>query len=181
MTTLDEAHGTRTTYNRGCRCDACRIANRRYAETRRRAAGMQPLAVGPQTGHGTLAHYRQGCRCDACRSASVEQRRRYPAKKVPPPAPRGPVFASIPFDPQPWADDAACVDRDPRLFFPERGEDTRAAKAVCRDCPARNECLEYALEHRIIFGIWGGLSEAERRRIRTQRAKAARMEREART
>ena len=59
---------------------------------------------------------------------------------------------------------------DPDLFFPERGASTREAKAVCRGCEVRGECLEYALAHGEKFGIWGGLSERERRRVRRQRA-----------
>jgi WhiB family redox-sensing transcriptional regulator len=52
-------------------------------------------------------------------------------------------------------------------FFPERGESTREAKAICRQCPVRDQCLEYGLgEH---FGIWGGTSGRERQRIRRQR------------
>jgi WhiB family redox-sensing transcriptional regulator len=59
---------------------------------------------------------------------------------------------------------------DPDLFFPERGASTREAKAVCRGCEVRDECLEYALDQGEKFGIWGGLSERERRRVRRQRA-----------
>mgnify|MGYP000160797370 CR=1 FL=1 len=63
---------------------------------------------------------------------------------------------------------------DPDLFFPERGASTREAKEVCRGCIVRLECLEYALTNGEKFGIWGGLSERERRRLRRQRALAAR-------
>ena len=63
---------------------------------------------------------------------------------------------------------------DPDLFFPERGASTREAKAVCRACVVQNECLEYALVNGEKFGIWGGLSERERRRLRRQRALARR-------
>lgn len=55
------------------------------------------------------------------------------------------------------------------LFFPERGESTREAKAVCRACPVKAECLEWALDAGEKHGIWGGLSERERRRVRRDR------------
>jgi len=69
-----------------------------------------------------------------------------------------------------WQEEANCLGVDPDLFFPERGASTREAKAVCRSCEVRAECLEYALAHGEKFGIWGGLSERERRRVRRQRA-----------
>ena len=69
-----------------------------------------------------------------------------------------------------WQERANCLGVDPDLFFPERGASTREAKSVCRGCEVRAECLEYALAHGEKFGIWGGLSERERRRVRRQRA-----------
>ena len=67
---------------------------------------------------------------------------------------------------QDWQDRALCAQTDPEAFFPEKGGSTREAKKVCRTCEVRAECLEYALEHDERFGIWGGLSERERRRIK---------------
>ena len=69
-----------------------------------------------------------------------------------------------------WQDEANCMGVDPDLFFPERGASTREAKEVCRGCVVRVECLEYALANGEKFGIWGGMSERERRRIRRRRA-----------
>lgn len=69
-----------------------------------------------------------------------------------------------------WMRDGNCIGVDPDLFFPERGASTSQAKAVCRGCRVRPECLDYALATNEKFGIWGGLSERERRRIRRQRA-----------
>jgi len=69
-----------------------------------------------------------------------------------------------------WQEEANCLGVDPDLFFPERGASTRKAKSVCRSCEVRADCLEYALAHGEKFGIWGGLSERERRRVRRQRA-----------
>jgi len=73
-----------------------------------------------------------------------------------------------------WQDDANCLGVDPDLFFPERGASTREAKEVCRGCVVQGDCLEFALQNGEKFGIWGGLSERERRRIRRQRAATAR-------
>jgi WhiB family redox-sensing transcriptional regulator len=67
-----------------------------------------------------------------------------------------------------WQDQALCAQTDPEAFFPEKGGSTREAKRVCRGCEVRAECLEYALENDERFGIWGGLSERERRRIKRQ-------------
>ena len=67
-----------------------------------------------------------------------------------------------------WQDLALCAETDPESFFPEKGGSTREAKQVCRSCEVRAECLEYALEHDERFGIWGGMSERERRRLKRQ-------------
>lgn len=64
-----------------------------------------------------------------------------------------------------WHEDALCAETDPEAWFPEKGGSTREAKAICRDCLVRAECLEYALETGQRFGIWGGVSERERRRL----------------
>jgi WhiB family transcriptional regulator, redox-sensing transcriptional regulator len=69
-----------------------------------------------------------------------------------------------------WQAQANCMGVDPDLFFPERGASTREAKEVCRGCVVREECLEYALANSEKFGIWGGMSERERRRVRRARA-----------
>ena len=73
-----------------------------------------------------------------------------------------------------WQDYANCLGVDPDLFFPERGASTKEAKEVCRGCVVREDCLEYALSNSEKFGIWGGMSERERRRIRRARAIARR-------
>src|SRR4030065_587719 len=72
-----------------------------------------------------------------------------------------------------WQDDANCKGANADLFFPERGASTRAAKAICRECQVRGECLEFALRSGEKFGIWGGLSERERRPVRRGRQGAA--------
>jgi WhiB family transcriptional regulator, redox-sensing transcriptional regulator len=68
-----------------------------------------------------------------------------------------------------WRLDALCAETDPEAFFPEKGGSTREAKRVCVGCAVRVECLEFALSNDERFGIWGGLSERERRRLRLQR------------
>jgi WhiB family redox-sensing transcriptional regulator len=68
-----------------------------------------------------------------------------------------------------WQVNARCTEVDPEIFFPERGGSSRAARAVCADCKVRLECLEYALNNKEQFGIWGGTSERERRRLRKER------------
>ena len=65
-----------------------------------------------------------------------------------------------------WQERALCAQTDPEAFFPEKGGSTRDAKKVCVSCDVRGECLEYALEHDERFGIWGGLSERERRKFK---------------
>jgi WhiB family transcriptional regulator, redox-sensing transcriptional regulator len=75
------------------------------------------------------------------------------------------------FDPEPvttdqWQDRALCAQTDPEAFFPEKGGSTREAKKICLSCEVRAECLDYALAHDERFGIWGGLSERERRRLK---------------
>lgn len=65
-----------------------------------------------------------------------------------------------------WQVRAACRTMDPELFFPERGETQAEAKAVCATCPVRRDCLKYAIDNCERHGIWGGLSERERRKIR---------------
>ena len=69
-----------------------------------------------------------------------------------------------------WQEQALCAQTDPEAFFPEKGGSTREAKRICTGCEVRAECLEYALEHDERFGIWGGLSERERRRLRRRAA-----------
>ena len=75
----------------------------------------------------------------------------------------GPI---LPVEIQPWYEKAACLDKDADCFFPEKGGSTRAAKRICQTCSVQAECLDYALENDERFGIWGGLSERERRRLK---------------
>ena len=75
-------------------------------------------------------------------------------------------------DPLAWHDRALCAEVDPEIFFPADGgsgcHDIKAAKNVCRACPVSAECLSYALAADEEFGVWGGMSERERRRMRQE-------------
>jgi WhiB family transcriptional regulator, redox-sensing transcriptional regulator len=71
-----------------------------------------------------------------------------------------------------WLDRGACRSEDPELFFPETGRapgflQLARAKAVCRQCSVQQQCLAYALDTRQAHGIWGGMSEDERRALRS--------------
>ena len=79
------------------------------------------------------------------------------------------IQALINQGPRAWQARANCIGVDPELFFPERGSSTREAKEVCRGCVVRVECLEFAIANSEKFGIWGGMSERERRRVRRAR------------
>lgn len=68
-----------------------------------------------------------------------------------------------------WMEDAACRGMNPDVFFPQRGESTAEARAVCARCPVILRCRHYALANYEKYGIWGGMSERERRRIRKPR------------
>ncbi|MGP3535436.1 WhiB family transcriptional regulator [Microbacterium sp. RD1] len=69
-------------------------------------------------------------------------------------------------NPLAWQSDALCAQTDPEAFFPEKGGSTRDAKRICTTCDVRDQCLEYALHNDERFGIWGGLSERERRKLK---------------
>lgn len=78
----------------------------------------------------------------------------------------GTLMDGLVFLGQPWMARGHCAQTDPEAFYPEKGGSTREAKSVCHGCPVAAECLDYALEHDERHGIWGGLSERERRRIK---------------
>ena len=80
----------------------------------------------------------------------------------------GDLFASVAF-----LAVNACRGTDPNLFFPDRGESLEPAKRICGECVVRDECLEHALLNGERFGVWGGTSERERRRLRRTRRPAA--------
>jgi WhiB family redox-sensing transcriptional regulator len=65
-----------------------------------------------------------------------------------------------------WQRKSLCAQTDPEAFFPEKGGSTRDAKRICQRCPVIGDCLNAALANDERFGIWGGLSERERRRLK---------------
>jgi WhiB family transcriptional regulator, redox-sensing transcriptional regulator len=87
---------------------------------------------------------------------------------------QGKLIEALAIDELSWQDYANCRGADADLFFPERGASTRKAKAICGACDVRDECLDFALEYGEKFGIWGGMSERERRRVRRERIVARR-------
>ncbi|TXS52699.1 WhiB family transcriptional regulator [Streptomyces sp. t39] len=77
-----------------------------------------------------------------------------------------------------WRIEAACRDVDPELFFPVGGSgpallQIKAAKEICRGCPVRERCLDWAVREHQDFGVWGGLDENERRALRRRQARRA--------
>lgn len=74
-----------------------------------------------------------------------------------------------------WMRFGLCMETDPDAFYPEKGESTRRAKSMCVMCPVRIECRDYAVARNERFGVWGGLSEQERRPlVRERRAEERR-------
>ena len=78
-----------------------------------------------------------------------------------------------------WRTDAACLQEEPELFFPigtarETLAQTEQAKAICRNCKVVDTCLSWAMESHQDSGVWGGLSEAERRALKRHSARARR-------
>lgn len=77
-------------------------------------------------------------------------------------------LGALPRDPAPpdaWQDQAACHGLNPDLFFPVSEDDAAPALAYCAGCPQRVECLAWAIRNGERYGIWGGLTEQQRRRI----------------
>jgi len=77
-----------------------------------------------------------------------------------------------------WRELAACRGADLDVFFPERGESAGPARQVCAACPVRQPCLDYAITNRITHGVWGGLTERERRALQSRWVRASRRDRD---
>lgn len=71
-----------------------------------------------------------------------------------------------------WYAEAVCAQTSPEEFFPEKGGTTKHAKQVCLGCTVREQCLQDALDRDERFGVWGGLSERERRQLKHQQQTA---------
>ena len=72
----------------------------------------------------------------------------------------------IGFLPPEWVKEALCAEVDPVIFFPDKGDKTVDAKKICKACNVKTQCLEYSLTNNERFGIWGGLTEHDRRKLR---------------
>lgn len=66
---------------------------------------------------------------------------------------------------RPWAVYAACREVDPEIFFPSGREQESRALAICATCPVIEDCLEYAIDSRERYGVWGGTTEKSRRKL----------------
>jgi WhiB family redox-sensing transcriptional regulator len=69
-----------------------------------------------------------------------------------------------------WTDRAACRGTDTEIFFPANAEEEAEALSICATCPVRAQCLDYAVRNRETYGIWGGTTPEQRRRMRRERA-----------
>lgn len=84
-----------------------------------------------------------------------------------------PELRDVFVDPEPWRADAACLGENPEWWHPrvakvqtlDERRQTAMAVEICGECPVRAKCLGFALDHRE-FGIWGGTTENQRRRLR---------------
>ena len=72
-----------------------------------------------------------------------------------------------------WMARGSCSNTPPGIFFPSDGVGVEIAKQICAGCRVTDPCLNYALEHRIDHGVWGGCSERQRRRILRRRRELA--------
>lgn len=73
----------------------------------------------------------------------------------------------------PWVEASLCAQTDPELFYPERGGSALPAKKVCARCPVRRPCLQWALDTDERHGVWGGLTNRQRRHLKLKQAAAA--------
>lgn len=159
-------HGTLGAYkNHRCRCDPCKAANTAYMEEYRITLPVEVSELMSPVRHGTHATYSNGCRCDPCREANTAYIREWRKKDK-----TMPDLPLLNAPPEAWEEHASCAGRDDLVttFFPEVGGNGNStpAKAICRGCPVRIDCLDFALRHRIEHGVWGGKSPSERKKLR---------------
>lgn len=76
------------------------------------------------------------------------------------------LFRAIEAD---WHLQGLCAQTDPEAFFQEKGGSSREARRICKGCPVRDECLEFALKNDERFGVWGGMSAQDRKRLKERR------------
>ena len=75
-------------------------------------------------------------------------------------------FGGLEWDGMSWWGDALCAQTDPDLFFPENRESSAPAKKICAACTVTRQCLQYALDNDLRYGIYGGTDPAQRRKLR---------------
>ena len=130
--------------------------------------------------HGTGACYAHGCRCAECRAYSTARRRIYRAKAkglTIEPTPIQPTieprwvddFPIHKYHDAPWLEQALCKGAPTVIFYPNVGrghnEHYDEARRLCAACPVADECLTYAISKKERHGLWGGLTERQRRRV----------------
>jgi WhiB family redox-sensing transcriptional regulator len=119
---------------------------------------------------GSRGRYHAGCRCDRCTRANAiyaaARKRGEPVDFAEVTVPATPRHDLLAVESPDWVEHAECRGAPVHVFFPEQGESTAPAKAICARCQVSVECLAWALDHREHFGVWGGTSERERRRMR---------------
>jgi WhiB family redox-sensing transcriptional regulator len=93
------------------------------------------------------------------------------------PRPRTPAIPAAPFWAG-WRHRAACRGAELEVFFPDRGQSADRARQICASCPVREPCLDYALRHGIVHGIWGGLTGRDRRALRSRYLSTSRRKRD---
>ena len=79
-----------------------------------------------------------------------------------------PLLAVSVNEERPWAAFAACRDHDPDIFFPTTSYGETEAVRICRGCPVQLDCLEFAMEAKIRFGVWGAMTEKQRKTLHRQ-------------
>lgn len=131
---------------------------------------------GPPTNinlaHGLMNSYSQGCRCPACQGANAARAAHYRLGHPLVDRCHQLALSHVPMYGA-WQADAACRGEPVDLFFPERPADTGLAREICAGCPVVVECRAYGLAHPGLLGLFGGLDEVERRRIRREERAAS--------
>jgi WhiB family redox-sensing transcriptional regulator len=117
--------------------------------------------------HGTIKEYRRGCRCADCKVANNAYMKEYRERQRSALSGVTAKFAAIDAGHLGWMDRARCKGMDTDLFFPSRGTDVEAVRAICAECEVAEECLAFALRTNQDTGVWGGKSVRERDAMRS--------------
>lgn len=123
--------------------------------------------------HGTNGGYQAGCRCTHCRAAAAAYQRQRRRRNGETTAERSPRVAARHFElsmeAREWMLEGECRHVQSVNFFPDTGENSDQAKAVCDTCPVKAQCLEHAITFPEYHGVWGGTTPTERKQIRGRR------------